>query len=160
MGHFFPSNTSPCVASTPATIKSPFSTFFYKIFVLLTILSCRKCQINLSVSLIIFSKKCSRLPSNGSDPPPNNNMDPPLLLIKHIGKECGMCRQLSIDLGGARGIPFSLKWVILVSGADSRANARRWSKVGLMLGRRRRCWTNINPTLGRRLVFAGIVNLT
>ena len=36
------------------------------------------------------------------------------------------------------------------------ANSRRSPKVGLMLGQRRRRWTNIEPTLGERLVFAGI----
>ena len=32
----------------------------------------------------------------------------------------------------------------------------RWSNVGSMLGRRRRRWANIEPTLGERLVFAWI----
>ena len=31
----------------------------------------------------------------------------------------------------------------------------RWANVGLMLGQRHRRWTNINPTLFHRLVFAG-----
>ena len=31
----------------------------------------------------------------------------------------------------------------------------RWSKLGLLLGQRRRRWTNSRPTLGQRLMFAG-----
>ena len=34
------------------------------------------------------------------------------------------------------------------------ANRRRWSNIGLMLDQRRRWLANINPTLGRCLVFA------
>ena len=30
---------------------------------------------------------------------------------------------------------------------------RRWNNVGLMLGQRRRWWTNIKPTLGKHLLF-------
>ena len=37
--------------------------------------------------------------------------------------------------------------------ADS-ANAKDWSNVGLMLGQRLRCRSNIKPALGQRLVFA------
>ena len=36
------------------------------------------------------------------------------------------------------------------------ANTRRSPNVGLMLGHRLRRWSNITPTLGERLVFAGI----
>ena len=35
------------------------------------------------------------------------------------------------------------------------ANTSHWPNVGLMLVQRRRRWTNINPTLGQYLVFAG-----
>ena len=35
------------------------------------------------------------------------------------------------------------------------ANTRRLTNAGLMLGQRRRRWTNIKPTLGKRLVLAG-----
>ena len=37
------------------------------------------------------------------------------------------------------------------------ANMRHWPNVGLLLGQRRRRWANSNPTLGQRLMFAGIV---
>ena len=37
----------------------------------------------------------------------------------------------------------------------SPTNTRRWPKVGLLLGQRRRRWANIPPTLGQRLMFAG-----
>ena len=40
------------------------------------------------------------------------------------------------------------------------ANTRRWPSVGLMLDQRRRRWANINPALGQRPVFAGILLLT
>ena len=36
-------------------------------------------------------------------------------------------------------------------------NTRRWPNVGLMLGHGRRRWANIYPTLGQRLVIAGIL---
>ena len=36
------------------------------------------------------------------------------------------------------------------------ANTRRSPNVGLLLAHRLRRWPNINPTLGERLVFAGI----
>ena len=32
---------------------------------------------------------------------------------------------------------------------------RRWPDVGLLLGQRRTRWTNVKPTLVRRLMFAG-----
>ena len=35
-------------------------------------------------------------------------------------------------------------------------NTRRLSKVGLMLGQRRRRWPSIKPTLDQRLVFVGL----
>ena len=35
------------------------------------------------------------------------------------------------------------------------ANPRRWSNAGLMLGQRRRRWTNIKPALDQRLLLAG-----
>ena len=35
------------------------------------------------------------------------------------------------------------------------ANTIRWPNVGSKLGRRRRRWANIEPTLGQRIVFAG-----
>ena len=38
---------------------------------------------------------------------------------------------------------------------DTPANTRRWPNVCWMLGHRRRRWTNIKPTLGQHLVFAG-----
>ena len=45
----------------------------------------------------------------------------------------------------------------LVSSCRHRAavdvNMRRWPNAGLMLGHRRRRWTNITPTLGQRLVW-------
>ena len=31
-----------------------------------------------------------------------------------------------------------------------------WANVGLLLGQRCRRWANSNPTLGQRLMFAGI----
>ena len=37
------------------------------------------------------------------------------------------------------------------------ANTRRWPKMGLMLGQRRRRWANVSATLGQRIVFAGIL---
>ena len=37
------------------------------------------------------------------------------------------------------------------------ANTRHWANVGLMLGQRRRRWTNIKPILVQCLVFAGLV---
>ena len=39
--------------------------------------------------------------------------------------------------------------------SEPTANTRRPPNVGSMLGQRRRRWTNIEPTLGERLVFAG-----
>ena len=39
------------------------------------------------------------------------------------------------------------------------ASTRRCPNVGLMLAHRLRRWTNISPTLGQRLVFAGILDL-
>ena len=38
------------------------------------------------------------------------------------------------------------------------ANTRRWPNVGLMLGQRRRRWASISPTVGQRIVFAGLSN--
>ena len=35
-------------------------------------------------------------------------------------------------------------------------NTKRWPNVGLMMGQRRRRWTNIKPILGQCLVSAGI----
>ena len=35
-------------------------------------------------------------------------------------------------------------------------NTRHWSNAGLMLGRRRRRWANMNPTLVQCLAFAGL----
>ena len=35
------------------------------------------------------------------------------------------------------------------------ASKRHWPNVGLRLGQRRRRWTNIRPTLGQCLLFAG-----
>ena len=36
------------------------------------------------------------------------------------------------------------------------AYTRRWPNVGLLLGQRRRRWANSKPTLGQRLMFAGL----
>ena len=33
---------------------------------------------------------------------------------------------------------------------------RRWPNVGIVLGQRRRRWANSIPTLGQRLMFAGM----
>ena len=33
------------------------------------------------------------------------------------------------------------------------ANTRRWSSVGSLLSQRRRLWSNIDPTLGQRIMF-------
>ena len=35
----------------------------------------------------------------------------------------------------------------------------RWSNVGLVFGQRRRRWANVSPTLGQRIVFAGISSI-
>ena len=37
---------------------------------------------------------------------------------------------------------------------------QRWSNAGLLLGQRRRGWANSKPTLGQRLMFAGITYAT
>ena len=39
------------------------------------------------------------------------------------------------------------------------ANTRRWPNDGLMLDGRRKQWPNIGPSLGQRLVFAGVHTL-
>ena len=36
------------------------------------------------------------------------------------------------------------------------ANITRWPNVGLLFGQRRRRWVNYKPTLGQRLMFAGL----
>ena len=40
--------------------------------------------------------------------------------------------------------------------AEITANRRLWPNVGIMLAHRLRRWSNIMPTVGQRLVFAGI----
>ena len=54
-------------------------------------------------------------------------------------------------------MPFSVAGtLIFVSGFSFQANTRRLPKVGLMMAQRRRRWANSEPTLGERLVFAGL----
>ena len=47
---------------------------------------------------------------------------------------------------------------IRASWVSTRRSTRRRPNVELLLGQRRRRWPNINPTLGRRLVFPGITD--
>ena len=44
---------------------------------------------------------------------------------------------------------------VLYNIGDGSANMKALPNVGLMLAHRQRRWPNINPTLGRGLVFAG-----
>ena len=39
------------------------------------------------------------------------------------------------------------------------ANTRRWPNAGLMLALRLRCWGNISPVLGYRVVFGLMLNV-
>ena len=48
---------------------------------------------------------------------------------------------------------------ILVSSKIKMTQNRRSPNAGLMMGQRRRRWANINPALGKRLVFAGMAGL-
>ena len=65
-----------------------------------------------------------------------------------IGSTCRVCWDVS-SAGSTLGQSWTNTNVIP-------ANTRRWPNAGLLLRQRRRRWTNINPTLDRRLVIAVI----
>ena len=45
-----------------------------------------------------------------------------------------------------------------VSSIFFHANTKRWPNVGLMLAHRLRRWPNLSPTLGQRVVLAGLLS--